>query len=163
MEIWQRNQNGLFPMNTKILQSTACLTPAHCSYGVLSTVGHYNSIFFFGSSKETTFMTISWDVAEKFIFKIYNIGNIFLYTLSNGIEFLEEISLSDIRWLKFQWNFTINFTRLWNFLPLSTKLFHIFFFLRMAPLPIPNILQYIGYSLLRLQINCLESYTPHFN
>ena len=85
----------------------------------------YNSIFFFGSSKETTFMTISWDVAEKFIFKIYNIGNIFLYTLSNGIEFLEEISLSDIRWLKFQWNFmkfqwnfTINFTRLWNFLPL---------------------------------------------
>ena len=32
----------------------------------------YNSILFFGSSKETTFMTISWDVAEKSIFKIYN-------------------------------------------------------------------------------------------
>ena len=103
MEIWQRNQNGLFPMNTKILSSiTEYGLPDTCTLLVgLSTVGHYNSIFFFGSSKETTFMTISWDVAEKFIFKIYNIGNIFLYTLSNGIEFLEEISLSDIRWLKF--------------------------------------------------------------
>ena len=126
MEIWQRNQNGLFPMNTKILSSITeyGLPDLHIARTQYSRT-LYNSIFFFGSSKETTFMTISWDVAEKFIFKIYNIGNIFLYTLSNGIEFLEEISLSDIRWLKFQWNFmkfqwnfTINFTRLWNFLPL---------------------------------------------
>ena len=58
---------------------------------------------------------------EIVIFKITIIGNIFLYTLSNGIVFLEEISLSDIRWLKFQWNFTLNFTRLWNFLPLLKR------------------------------------------
>ena len=129
MEIWQRNQNGLFPMNTKILSSiTEYGLPDTCTLLVDSVQSDTIQLYlFFGSSKETTFMTISWDVAEKFIFKIYNIGNIFLYTLSNGIEFLEEISLSDIRWLKFQWNFmkfqwnfTINFTRLWNFLPLES-------------------------------------------
>ena len=115
MEIWQRNQNGLFPMNTKILSSiTEYGLPDTCTLLVLST-GQYNSIFFFGSSKETTFMTISWDVAEKFLYLKYPLSVIYSCIHYPTVLYF---------WRKFHsqiyggWNFTLNFTRLWNFLPL---------------------------------------------